>query len=108
MVGSPFRSSGEVKRPSRMSGNGREALPDIREWSGDPPKCSVVVGGLYEYLGVVGFPSQMSESCWKTLQDVRKWSGVSPKCPGVVGRPSLMSLSSGRPFWMFGSCREDP
>ena len=45
-----------------MYGNGWEALPDIWEWSGDPPECPGVVGGLYEYLGVVGRPSRMSGS----------------------------------------------
>ena len=28
---------GVVGRPSRKSGTGREALPDVREWLGGPP-----------------------------------------------------------------------
>ena len=32
-----------------MSGNGRDALLDVREWSGDHPGC----------LGMVGMPSRM-------------------------------------------------
>ena len=38
---------GEVGRPSWMSGNGQEALPDIREWSGVPLGCPGVVEGTY-------------------------------------------------------------
>ena len=59
-----------------MSVSGREALPDVREWSGCPSGCP----------GVVGKPSRMSRSG-------REWSGGPPKCPGVVGRPSRMSGS---------------
>ena len=32
-----------------------EALPNVREWSGEPSKC----------LGVAGRPSQMSLSGWR-------------------------------------------
>ena len=39
-------------RHSRISGSGREVLPDVWEWSGGPPG----------FLGVVRMPSQMSES----------------------------------------------
>ena len=28
-----------VGRPSKMSGSGREARPDLREWSKGPPGC---------------------------------------------------------------------
>ena len=38
---------------TRMSGSYWEALPDVREWSEDPPGCP----------GVVGRPSQMSGRC---------------------------------------------
>ena len=55
---------------------GREALPDVREWSVGPPGC----------LGVVGSPSRMSECNREALPDVREWSGVPPKCPDVIGR----------------------
>ena len=106
VVGSLFKMSGVVLIPSRMSGrtsqksggtyrmsgSGRLALPNVQEWSGDPPVCP----------GVVGRPSRMS-GCGpdtvpnhrKDLPDVQEWSGVPPGCPGVVGRPSRMS-GSGR------------
>ena len=35
--GVPLGSPGVVRRPSRMSGSGREALADLRECSGGPP-----------------------------------------------------------------------
>ena len=47
-----------------MSGSGREALPDIWEWSGVPLGCP----------GVVGIPSRMSGCGREALQDVREWS----------------------------------
>ena len=52
-----------------MSGSGREALPDVREWSGGPPGCP----------GVVGRPTRMSGSGreaisngWEALMDGRE------------------------------------
>ena len=39
-------------RPSRMSGSSRQALQDVREWSGGAPGCP----------GVVGRPSWLSRS----------------------------------------------
>ena len=48
-----------------MSESGREAFPDVQEWSGGPPEC----------LGVFGRPSRMSGSVWEILPDVRVWSG---------------------------------
>ena len=78
--------SGMVKKPSWMSTSGREAFPDVREWSdvreglsttprhsGGSPGCPGVVGGPYEYLGVVGRPSRISGSGRVTLSDVRWW-----------------------------------
>ena len=60
VVQSPYVCPGEFGRPSRMSGSGRETLPDIRssleallkfwEWSIDPPGCP----------SVDGMPSRMS------------------------------------------------
>ena len=47
-----------------MSGNGREALPDMREWLGGPRGCP----------GVVGKPSRMSWSGREDLPVVREWS----------------------------------
>ena len=96
-----------------MSVSGREALPNVREWSGGAPgcpgmverisqmfrwsgrspECPGVVGVTREFAGVVGKSSRMSRSGWEALPDVRKWSRVSPGCLGVVGRPSRMSGS---------------
>ena len=70
-----------------MSGNGRETFPNVRELLRDTPGSLKVVGGPL---------------------DVREWSGEPLGCLKVSGRPSQMSLSGRRPFWMFGSCREAP
>ena len=74
-----------------MSGSGREALPDVREWSVDPPECLETrqdvqgwSGGLPGYPGVVGKPSRMSGSGREAIADVREWSVDSPGCPRVV------------------------
>ena len=64
-----------------MSGSGREALPDVREWSGGPPRCPVVVESH----------SWMFAICREALPDVRKWTRGPLGCPVVVGRPSLLS-----------------
>ena len=56
-----FQSS---RRSSRMNGSGREALRDVREWSGGPLGC----------LGVVEKPSRMSGSGQDALSDDREWS----------------------------------
>ena len=40
---------------------------------------------------------------WEALPNVREWSGEPPGCLGVAERPSQISLSGGRPFWMSGS-----
>ena len=73
--GSP---AGVVGRPSRMSGNGRVPLPDVREWLGGPLVCP----------GVVASPSQMSESGPEGLNG----------CPGEVGSLSSMSGSGREPL----------
>ena len=51
-----------------MSGNGREALPDVQEWSGGPPGSPKVVG----------MPSRMSGSSRESILEVREWSGGPP------------------------------
>ena len=61
MVGSLSRM---VRRPSRMSGSGREALPDVREGEGSPPGCAEVVGR----------PSRMIGIGREAILDVRDWS----------------------------------
>ena len=53
-----------------MSGSGREALPEVREWSMGTPGCPGVVGGPLGCPGVVGGASRMSESGREALGDV--------------------------------------
>ena len=48
--------------PFRMSGSGREALPDVREWSVGPPGC----------LRVVWRPTWMSNNFREALPEVRE------------------------------------
>ena len=48
-----------------MFGSGREALPNVQEWSGGPSRCP----------GMVGRPSRMSRSSPETLPNVREWLG---------------------------------
>ena len=95
----------------------REALSDVREWSGDHPGCSEVVGRHSrslkvppECLGVAGGPSGcpavlgrpswmsgshswLSGCGWESLTNVRKGLRGYPECPGVVRRPSRKSRS---------------
>ena len=59
-----------------MSGSGREALPDVQEWSKGPTGCP----------GVVGRPCWMSGSSLETLPKIREWlEAPLPGCPGMVG-----------------------
>ena len=62
-----------------MSGIGREALPDVREWLRGPPGCSGVVGRL----------SLKSGSGREALPNVREWSEGPLGCPEVAGRPNM-------------------
>ena len=72
-----------------MSGSGREALPDVWEWSGGLPGCP----------GVFGWPSRMCSSSKVALPDVGSSPGCPelvgnpPRCPGLVQRSSSMSKS---------------
>ena len=59
-----------------MSGSGREALPNFREWSSGPPGRP----------GVVGRPCRMSGSGGKSSRMSKRLR----RCPGVVRRPSQM------------------
>ena len=54
--------SGSAREACRMSGSGRKAIPNVREWSGGHPGCPAVVGR----------PSQMSGSGQEALLDVRR------------------------------------
>ena len=78
-------------RTLRMFGSGREVLPDIPKWLGEPPP-------LTGCLEVVGRTSGMSGSgretfpdvpeWWEALLDVREWLGGPPGHPVVVNWPS--------------------
>ena len=93
-----------------MSGNGRMALPDVREYSGGPHGCPEVVERLsrmsgsgqealsdvLEWSGALrmsGSDQVALPDVRVTIPDVREWSGVRRGCPGVVGQPSRMSRS---------------
>ena len=80
-----------VKRPSQKTGSSREALPEVRERSGGPPKVRKwsrfsprgpgVVRRPPGGLRVIEMPSRRSWSGQEYIPEVRVWSGV-------VGRPS--------------------
>ena len=53
-----------VGRPSEICRSGREALLDVREWSGGPPG----------FTKVVGRASRMSGWSREAHPDVREWS----------------------------------
>ena len=71
-----------------MSGSGRVALSDVREWSKGYPECPVVVGR----------PSWMSGSCREALPYFWEWLRNPPSCPGVVGDPPGCLGLSGVPL----------
>ena len=84
--------------PSRMSGNGRETIPDILELSESLPEVREWSGGHPGRSGVVGMPSHMSGNGRETLLDVREGSAVPLKCLGVVNSPSRTSGSGQEAF----------
>ena len=57
-----------------MSGSVLDALGDVWECSGRPPKCP----------GVVGRPSRICGSSLKAPGHLRKWSEDPPGCQGMV------------------------
>ena len=63
--------SGE--RPFRMSGSGRETVPNVPEWSRGPPECLKVVGWPSRMSLSGERPFRMSGSCRETLTDVPEW-----------------------------------
>ena len=65
-----------------MSGSGREALLDVREWSGDPSRMSGVVERLSRMSLSGERPFRMSGSGREAISDVLKLSGVPPESPG--------------------------
>ena len=76
MLGSGWETLLEVRKWS-------VTLPEVWNWSGDPP------GGPK----VVGRPSRRSGTDWQTLPKIQKWSGGSPEGSEVFGRPSRKSGS---------------
>ena len=60
-----------VERQSWKSGSGRETLPDIRKWSGDPPGDP----------DLAGRPTQRSGCGRETLSEVRNCAGDPPEGP---------------------------
>ena len=65
-----------------MSGIGQEtrpvfcdwlkALPDLREWLGDPSGCPAVVGRPFQ---MSGRSRDMLPNVWSAFSDVREWLG---------------------------------
>ena len=89
---------GVVWKPSRSVENGREALPEGREWSGGPLGWSGLVvrpyrkdrewsGGPSGVLRVVARLSRRAGTSRDALPVSQEWSGVLPKEPVLVGRP---------------------
>ena len=64
----------------------REALLDMREWSGVSLGCPRVVRNPSRLSGrpsrKFGRPYRMYGSCRETFPNVQKWSGIYPRCPG--------------------------
>ena len=85
--------SGVIETPSRMSGSGRESLPDVWLWSGGPSKWPGVVGGPSGCPAVVGRPSRLSGSGRKTLPDV--WEPSQLSGIGWEAFPDVRQLSGG-------------
>ena len=79
-----------------MSGSGRDALPNVQEWSGCPPG----------FQGVVGRPYWMSGSGREAFAVVWEWSVGPQEGREVVGRPSRMSESGRETFRVSGSGQE--
>ena len=100
-----------------MSERGRDALPNVWEWSGGPPRYPGVVERTsrmsrsgretlpnvrecWEALTNVQKACRMSDSVWKALPDVREAlldvrerSRGPPGCPELVVTPFQMSGS---------------
>ena len=72
-----------------MSGSGREALLNVRWWSGVPPGCQGVVGNT-----------------WRALTYVREWSGDPPDFLEWLGGPPRRSVVVGRPSLKYGCGRK--
>ena len=65
--------------PSRMSVSGREAHPNVREWSRGPPGCPGVVRRSFGSLGVVGGPPGCPGVFWKPYRMPRRGREIFPE-----------------------------
>ena len=79
-----------VGRTSRRSGTCRETLPEVRKWSEALPEVWNCSGDPPRVPELVVRPSRRAKTCQETLSEVKKWSGHPPRDPKVVGRPSEM------------------
>ena len=70
--GGPLGCPGVVERPSRMSGSGREALPDGRESLPDGREALLDIRDWFRR------PFRMSGSGRVALLDVREWTEGPP------------------------------
>ena len=95
MVRDPPGGPNVVGGPIRRSGSGRETLPEVRKWSGDPLLSPEVVGELI----------RRSANGRRTLPEVQKWSGDVPGDPEVDGGPSRWFGSSLSTLLRFGNGR---
>ena len=106
-----------------MYGIGQDALPEVQEWSNNPPGCPGMVGRPSRISLSSGTPFRMSgsgrEACRMSvrptrmcgsgrvaLSDIWEWLGGCPGCPRVVVTHSRMSGSGGRHLRIAGSGRE--
>ena len=93
----------KFRKPSRLSGCGQKALPNVWEWwqaLPDVREASRMSGRPCGCPGVVGSPSRMARSGPEALPDVWEWSGGTPGCSEVIRRPFLMCEM---PTGIFGS-----
>ena len=77
-----------------MSGRGREALPNVREWSGRPRRFVRVIERSTRCFGSGRDALGVFREWLRGPPDFREWSERPPGCPGVVGMPSRMSECS--------------
>ena len=67
-----------------MSGNGREALTDNREWSGTLLDVQERLEGFPGCPKVIVRPSRMSGSGREALPNVQEWSGAPLRCADAI------------------------
>ena len=97
----------------RRSRKGLETLPEVWNWSGDPPGSSKVVGrpsrrfgsGRERLLEIQKWLETLPEvrKSSEAILDVRIWSGDPPGVPELIVTPSRRSGSGRRPYRRFAS-----